>query len=300
MSESLSSSATPGLGAETAVLHVLNREFLRPLRVLRASLREHGALQNCPTIVVTDDAEVANDPFVRHLAHDIEHISPREASVFSTIRPERIAEGLRTSFAPKYTFLKLLMFKQRGYERHVFLDADMLCLTPMDDALLAAPYDVKAVREMGATAFPTARETPRAPFPQTGLAWVREHGKPSPAPVQGINSGFVVLQGKAIDDGLFEQAIELGTQGAFPNEQSLTTEVIRQGRLSFLRLPLWYNARRRIFASLGEEFFEEVRERVVLLHYTPGKPWKMSDEEFRSYDVVWRATEERARAADGG
>jgi lipopolysaccharide biosynthesis glycosyltransferase len=188
------------------------------------------------------------------------------------------------------------LFKERGFQRHIYIDADMLCLKPLDEDLLSAPFTAKAVREYGASIFPTRKEQKRDSFPDRALQYVEEHGTPRAAEIVGINSGLLVLERAALRDELFEAAISVGREGAFPSEQALTTEVIRQQQLSYLRLPLWYNARRRIFASLGEEFFQEVRDRIVLLHYTPGKPWKMSDAEVRVWDRLWLDCEERSRA----
>ena len=272
------------LGPETGVLHVLDSKFLRPFKVLRFSLFEQQTLQNCPVIVISDDEAVVNDPFVNGVADSVEHVTREQIAVFSGIRGDRIAEKLATHFAPKYTFLKLLMFKDRGFRRHLFIDADMLCLRPIEDELMSSPFDAKAVREFGASVFPARRDPRPDDWPAATYRYIEEHSVPIQTPVTGINSGLVVLEGEGMGDYIFDAAIKAANADSFPSEQALTTAMISARGLSYLRLPIWYNARRRMFASLGDDFFDRVRDQIVLLHYTPGKPWKMSEAEIRIWD----------------
>ena len=284
-----------GLGAETALVHVLDRNFLQPLKVLHHSLHAQGSLRGCPVVVVTDDPVVAEDRYLRRVAHDIELVGPEDLKAFAAIRGERIKPDLATGFAPKYTFLKLLFFKPRGFRRHIFIDADMLCLNPLDEALLAAPFAAKAVQEFGASVFPTASEKPPPGFRDRAMAYVGERSAPLETGIKGINSGFMVAQDEIFAHDILGIALELAAAKAFGDEQSLTTAAIARSGVSHLRLPLWYNARRRMFASLGEEFFAAHRAAVKLLHYTPGKPWKMAEGALRSWDRLWFEQKRLAR-----
>ncbi|TDR93142.1 hypothetical protein [Enterovirga rhinocerotis] len=280
-------------GGETALIYVLDAEFLRPLKVLQYSLHVHGSFAGCPIIVVTNDPVVRDDRFIRSIARDIEFMDDDHLRKFSTIRGDRIPTGLSTSFAPKFTFLKLAIFRPRGFYRHVFIDADMLCLNPVDEATLYAPQEFKAVREFGAGVFPIGAEPRPDGYPQTAFDYVDEYGEAVVTKIEGINSGFVCLQGRSISDDLMEQAIEIGSRKSFPNEQSLTTQIVRDRGFSYMRLPIWFNARRRLFASLGEDFFSAVRTKIMLMHYTPGKAWKMQRQGLRSWDRVWFDYEDR-------
>lgn len=278
---------TDSIGSETAVLYVLDAAFIRPLRVLHESLKRHNTLQNCPVVVITNDPIAAKDRYIRSIAHSVELVDASTLRQLGRIRGDRIAASLSVDFAPKYTFLKLLMFKERGFKRHIFMDADMLCMQPLDEELLAGPAAVKAVREFGASLFPIRDEPRAATFPDAGLRYIEEHSTPLRCPIPQINSGFVVLQGAAISEQLFEAAIELGATVAFPSEQTLTTEIIKRRRLDFLRLPIWYNARKRLFTSLGESFYADAQRRIHLLHYTPGKPWKVPSSIHGTWDRQW-------------
>lgn len=289
--------ATPaGLGSQqtgfcegTAIIYVINSLFLHPLRVLHHSLVKNSSLASCDVIVITDDPVVSDDPFVKTIATEVEFIKQTQLDDFRRIRGDRINTRLATSFAPKYTFLKLLIFKERGYRRHIFIDADMLCVNTLDEKLLQMDVDVKAVFEYGKHTFPSpneAREIPKYKRSDS-LGYIRKYSGHEVQPIAPINSGFLVLQGKGISDKHFEKALCLASARAFPNEQSLTAEVIRSQELSFMRLPIWYNCRRRVFSSLGESYFEDVKDQIKLLHYTPGKPWKMRGSELRNYDQIW-------------
>ncbi|EFH12117.1 hypothetical protein ACFFMP_04550 [Pseudoroseomonas cervicalis] len=280
----------------TAILHVLNRDYLLPLRVLRHSLMRQGAFEGCPTVIITDDPVVAEDPFIRRIATRIEFFDAARLAAFAPIRGERIDPRIHAGFAPKYTFLKLSMFQDRGYDRHIFLDADMLCLRAPDAALLTGPQPAKAVQEYGASVFPIGQE-PRPENAQAiADAYLAEYGAPCVTPIRGINSGFVVLERPLLAQAVFDRAIAHASGTAFPNEQNLTTRVIADSRQPFLRLPLWYNARRRIFGSLGPAHFETIRDRIVFLHYTPGKPWAMGPKSVRSWDRLWLDQKEEAEA----
>lgn len=277
----------------TAIIYVINSPYVRPLRVLHHSLLENSSLAECDVVIITDDPLVADDPFIKKIATKIELITHLQLDDFAHIRGDRIDAKLATSFAPKYTFLKLLMFNERGYRRHIFIDADMLCVNTVDEALLCQDVDVKAVFEYGKHTFPSPREALEIPSysRSDSLDYIRRHSGHRVQPIAPINSGFLVLQGKGISDTHFEKALRLASTKAFPNEQSLTMEIIRSQGLSFMRLPIWYNCRRRVFSSLGESYFEEVSSQVKLLHYTPGKPWKMRDSELRNYDKIWHQYE---------
>ncbi|MDQ1080856.1 hypothetical protein [Pseudoroseomonas cervicalis] len=280
----------------TAILHVLNRDYLLPLRVLRHSLMRQGAFEGCPTVIITDDPVVAEDPFIRRIAASIEMFDAARLARFAQIRGERINPALHAGFAPKYTFLKLSMFQDRGYDRHIFLDADMLCLRTPDAALLTGPQPAKAVEEYGASTFPIGQEPRREDAQAVSEAYLAEHDQPALRPIRGINSGFVVLERPLLSQAAFDGALALASTTAFTNEQNLTTRTIAGSGTPFLRLPVWYNARRRIFGSLGPAHFETVRDRIVFLHYTPGKPWAMGPRSVRAWDRLWLDQRDAAEA----
>lgn len=280
-------------GPETALIYVLDANFLRPLKVLQYSLHVHGSFSACPIVVITNDPVVRDDRFIQSIAHAIEFVDKDELNKFSVIRGDRISANLSTSFAPKYTFLKLAIFKPRGFERHVFIDADMLCLNPIDEATVCAPQEVKAVREFGAGVFPMGAEPRTESHPQAAYEYIDEYQQSVITRIEGINSGFVCLEGRAISSDIMQAAIEIGSKKSFPNEQSLTTQIVRVRDFSYMRLPIWFNARRRMFASLGDEFFSSVRDKIMFLHYTPGKAWTMPRAGLRSWDRVWFDYEDR-------
>ncbi len=274
---------------DTAIIFVMNWKYIRPLKVLLYSLYKQNSLQNIPIIMVTDDKRVLHDPFVRAVCHSIEFMGEEELAPFSSIRGEKIAEKSKVAFAPKYTFLKFSIFKERGFKRHIFIDADMLCLNPLDEELLAADYHVKAMKEVASSHFPIRAED-RSKFNEAkSLASVTRAFEPQEnAPGTGINSGFVVLEDGAISDDVFDLAISVASSEAFGAEQPATSEVIRRiPDCKFLELPIWYNARRRVFESLGETFFDQHANRIKLLHYTPGKPWVLGDRTPDYLDKLW-------------
>lgn len=283
---------------ETAIVYVLNSDFLRCTKVLHYSMIANSGISGCDVIVITDDPLVAEDKVINRIASGIELLSSDDLKLFSGIKGDRIDPNLKTEFAPKYTFLKLFIFKKRKYKRHIFIDGDMLCLGTFDVDLLGGSFDTKAASEIGASIFPVRKElaTTKEDARKAADQYVSEYALPLACDIPGINSGFVVLQGPALSDDHLARALELSAANSYPNEQSLTTDTIRSSGLSFLRLPLWYNARRRMFASQGQDFFDRHRQEIVLMHYTPGKPWKMTESELRPWDRVWLDYEDRSLA----
>jgi lipopolysaccharide biosynthesis glycosyltransferase len=284
---------------DTALIFVLNRKYVRPLKVLLYSLHVNQSLMGCPIVVVTDDESVVADPFVRSVAHSIEYMTSEALAPFSAIKGDRIAEKSRVHFAPKYTFLKFTIFKNRGFKRHIFMDADMLCLNALDEQLLGeGGFSVKAMKEIPSSLFPIRDEVrPKFNYGKSLAAISRAFEPQENTPGTGINSGFVVLEGAAISDEIFETALRTASSEAFGAEQPATSAVI--GKIPacrFLELPFWYNTRRRVLECFGEEFFLNHKRDVKILHYTPGKPWILGDRTPDYLDNLWLAWEKESLA----
>lgn len=263
-------------------------------------MKENNSLSGCDTIIITNDEDVANDSFVINIANKLILLDDQALSEFSRIRPDRVPKKFEKEFAPKNTFLKLYALRNFGYSRHVVMDCDMLCAGKFDEDLLFGEGDVKAVTEYGADVFPSPRER-RTNFSEEKSRKFFDERTPAlsiPLSMAGVfNSGFAVFQGRAIGDELFFQALELAEESAFSREQALTTEVLKRSGASFVRLPIWYNFRRRIYACLGEEYYNQTRDFLKILHYTPGKPWKIGDSDLRNFDRIWHDSKGRAIAS---
>ncbi len=284
------------LGNETALLFVLNRKYVRPLKVLLFSLMEKNSLQGCDIVIATDDRAVADDRFLQRVATSIEFYDEDSLRVFSTIRGDRLQPKSRVAFAPKYTFFKFIGFRERGYRRHLVIDADMLCMNALDEALLMEPYASKAIFEVKGKRFPIRDEDPSHRYGHAAAIRYLEERSLAVATdkIEKINSGFLVLQSEAISNRFFEDAVALASSNAYEQEQAATTHIIANAG-SFLRLPMWYNTRRRIFECLGPDVFEAYRDRIFLFHYTPGKPWNARVETTAFIDDPWHAAEARSR-----
>jgi lipopolysaccharide biosynthesis glycosyltransferase len=284
------------LGKETALIFVLDRKYVRPLKVLLYSLEQHSSLLGCPIEIITDDPRVAADPFVSNIATSVQVMAEDELARFRTIKGDRIREKFRTSFAPKYTFLKFSVFLERGYDRHIFIDADMLCLRQLDEELITQDYDFKAMIEVAPEKYPI-RDESRSNFDYyKTLESVKSIMNAREVDLtKVINSGFMVLQGKAISDQVFKSAIDIASTEMFRQEQPATTEVVKRIEgVRFLEMPIWYNARRRVIECLGVDFFEEYKKDICLLHYTPGKPWSLGSRPADFLDDLWLEWEARS------
>lgn len=284
--------------AETALVLVFDAKYSEPIKVLLYSLHKHGVMQGCPLIIVTDDPAVAAEPFFCRRATEIELVPPETLALFSSVKGDLIPSKLRTHFAPKYTFLKLLLYRDRGYRRHVFMDGDTLCVGAMDESLLSQDYAVKAVRETPGGSFPI-RDECRAKFVrEDSVRMVEERSLPDPSSARrNVNSGFLTLQGAAINDELFDYALRLASEEAYAQEQAVTADMLRKRpELSYLELPIWYNMKRRVLDALGPEYTEENLPRVKLLHYIPTKPWKVKPDNRTSVDWLWWRYKEESDA----
>ncbi|MGE3250449.1 MAG: hypothetical protein AB7J28_11490 [Hyphomonadaceae bacterium] len=277
------------LGPETALILVLNRKYLTPAKVLLYSLSHQRTLQGCALVIITDDARVAADPFFTAYAHEIVLLSADDLAPLGAIRGDAIDPALRVSFAPKYTFLKLFALKPRGYARHIVLDCDLVCLGAADEDLLARAFPAKAALETRGADFPLPGEIGLTldALKAKRIVNAREAPIECAAPAKRINSGFLVLEPPMIAQETFARALELAASEPFDQEQALTTRLIREVASSFCTLPIWCNAKRRVFESLGEDFFQANRGKIQFLHFIPGKPWNARPEEHTYLDRIW-------------
>lgn len=281
----------------TGLFFVLNSGFLRPFHVLVYSLARNGSLLDLPVVVISEDAKLADDPVVAAVADRFVLAGAQEIAQFAGISDRKVEEGLRLGWIAKYTFLKWLVFADHGFRRHVYLDADMLCLNPCDglaelaDAdLYAAPvFDKKLTRDPQGWMRPLGERERR-------VAHFLESGNRT-----SLNSGVMVANHRLLDGTFRRRLIALAESEPVPVEQLVIRRLLRDGAdYTFGPLPPLFNFNHGFLAAMGVPRQLRLLGAMKLLHFVGGglKPWSVrgpaAEESAWISDTLWRRTADEA------
>jgi lipopolysaccharide biosynthesis glycosyltransferase len=117
----------------TALVFLFNDEFLWPFKVLVYTMIQQGTMLDLPILLISEQEEISEDPLVQEVADRFVLADDAKIAEFKEISGRRVRDVLQLDWIAKYTFLKWLIFDDYGYDRQVFIDADILCLNPIDD-----------------------------------------------------------------------------------------------------------------------------------------------------------------------
>ncbi|WP_374275767.1 glycosyltransferase [Brevundimonas sp.] len=285
----------------TALIFVLNSAFLRPFHVLVYSLARVRTLTKYPIIVISEDAAVFRDPLVRAVTDHSVLAGPEQIAEFANISPERVREDLRKGWIAKYTFLKWLVFQDYGFDRHIYIDADIVALNDCEHLAALSEHDL-----YGAPVFKrdliideTGARRPVVEREQRMSAFLADGNERS------LNSGVMVINRRAMEPEFRAGLIATAESKSYTVEQAVVRDFIRRSdRYSMGVLSSYDNFNHGFLASLSAPTQLKHLDRVRLLHYVGAdkKPWNaayMDDPTRieRLTDSLWRILERESRTA---
>lgn len=254
-----------------AVVIILDRSYLQPLKTFAHSLRNALDAGTHDVLILTNDDAVANDPFVLGMADRIEMFSDEDLERLKAVRWEAVEEHVRHPTLGKYTFLKFLAFNDFGYDHHILVDVDMVCLDPsfrFND--LVGDYDFASAPTMGSQFLKVAEDA--SPERTSGL--IDNLDRKGASLARTINSGVLFIGPSLLNDATVSKLIAVGAEMALPLEQEITRQfaLIEPG-LRFRSLSPRYNFPEFAARRVGEELFKA--KPPVFLHFNGRpKPWK--------------------------
>jgi hypothetical protein len=255
-----------------ALVFVLNRDFVWPFRVLLFSLVKSRSVLDAPIVLISEDETLQSDPLVEAV---VDRFVPARGDLlvpFADISPERVPEHQRLGWIAKYALLKWLVFDDYGFERHVFMDADTLCLNPVDallelnsaDLHLTPQFDPRLLRG------PDGAKLPRAEQEANVLEFVRR------TEFANLNSGVFVANHAVLTPDFRAELIGMARRLQIKTEQSVLQRVLRdspQHTRSWLSPRFNFHHGHLSPLSVRTQIAE--LDRSYLLHFigSHAKPW---------------------------
>lgn len=257
----------------SALVFLVNKEFLPGLKVLVYSLIANQTLLDLPIIAISNEPEVMNDPLIQAMSDRPVVLSDDDISTFSAISGDRVPERVRLNWIAKFTLLKWMTFEDYGYDQHIFIDADILCLRNIDDLLGLTDAEFYAAPRFTDDLFKDG-ERVRSPDDRTALiqAFVNDDHAGNII----INSGVFVANKPLLNSKTRRSLIEYASHGEFITEQKVLRE--RQAeRVNGIRTfsPL-YNFHHGYLKYVAANDQLGLANQIKLLHYvgSRAKPWQ--------------------------
>ncbi len=286
----ISRAQVPARRGRGAVIFLLDSAYLPGLKVLAYSLRHAIAANTHDILILTNDPRVAQDDTVKRLATNIQVFSDEDIARIKTVDSSRVKPRFRHSELGKYTFLKFLSFADFGYDHHIFLDVDMICLDPgFRFGDLTGNFDFAAAPTLGKRFFQDVTD-PQIALEKVQRADSRKHGIN-----RSMNSGVFFASSSVLGQDSVSRLITIGRESASRLEQQITLAFIQQTPdIRFCSLPIRYNFVELAARLVGPQGFRTVSP--VFLHYnSPRKPWQSGS----PTDWVAQLWHEQSAAAGG-
>ena len=279
-----------------AIVFLLNADFLPGLRVFAYSAKAAFKAADEDVLVITDDENVRQDEFVRYLADRIIFIGDEDKGAFSGVKYDKVHKSIKRDDIAAYWFLKFTMFRNFGYDYHIFVDTDLVCLR--DDfrfSDIPARYDFIAGPTVGPVALQISswkdRPTDDAKLDDVERR-IRRIAKSNYKLSRSINSGVVRISRGLLGDGIVNGLIALASSKSFRMEQEVVQEYVQGCGASFKSLPIWFNFPVLPAVVLGEQRFSRIAPMVRILHYNRRpKPWQSNDPDY--LDKRWLGVQAR-------
>lgn len=274
-----------------AIVFILERQFLPGLKTLFHSAREAFAQADEQIVILSDDPLLLEDPFVQRVSDRTILITNEDKQRVSVIRKDNILKVHRRADIGAYVFLKLHAFRNFGFDYHIFLDADLLCLDP-SFRFTALPHDCdfSAAPTVGPQALGIGGWKPNLSEPErdTCFAAIEAIACRNYGVNRIFNSGVVRIGRRLLGDETVHGLIELASREAFRTDQPLIHRYVESRGISFRSMPIWFNFPMLPCLAVGPDRFSKLRDRIGILHYNRmPKPWLVAKESRDWIDELW-------------
>lgn len=279
-----------------ALAFVLDESFLRAFKVLLYSLVATRSVLDLPVLVYTQDRKVYDDPVVKAVADRRVFITDDDIAQFGTVSRENVRKDKQLSWIAKYTFLKWMIFDDHDVDDLLFIDADIVALTPCDTIFDdAAGVDMGiAPRFLDTLSVKDGKPRPPEDVLQNFQAMIDGN---FPKDHIRINSGVMVLSGTCLTKGFRQKLLDMTRARDFTNEQSYVSEVLETDpdvTWRMLSSKYNFNARELKRATTPDQL--SLLSQTVFLHYVGKiKPWtRPVRNNSKTTKMIWRHYETEA------
>lgn len=269
-----------------ALCFVINKKFLTPFKVLAYSMVATGTFTNFPIILISDDAEVFEDEFVKRVADVQRLVTADDKGKFQKIMAEKVKDVYRLEWIAKYTFLKWLMYDRFDFRTLVYIDSDMVFVSKgtgllekqaKADLICCPMFPLQDTldREMSDTRLnDVAVPYPLEPSGRYRFLYSFLNRKQSLKTAR-VNSGIQVINERLLQPSFRDALLDIAAAKPHPNEQSVITTFFKKNpdyTLEFASPA--YNFKTQFIDRMPLVQGLDMMKHVVNLHYIGGrKPW---------------------------
>jgi lipopolysaccharide biosynthesis glycosyltransferase len=245
-----------------------------------------GTFPNLPILMISDDAEVFEDEFIKQVVDVKRLVTAGDKEDFRRVMADKVKDVYRLDWIAKYTFLKWLMYDNFGFRTLVYIDSDMV-FTSKGGSFLDKHKGVDFVccpmfplKEPLEAEFQDGRlRDINVPYPVEPSDYYRFlysfiHRKQSLSTAR-INSGIQVIGERLLTSTFRSALLELAASKPYPNEQSVMTAFFKKNRTYTTEFasPV-YNFKSSFLDRMPVVQGMDILKHVVNLHYIGArKPW---------------------------
>jgi lipopolysaccharide biosynthesis glycosyltransferase len=268
-----------------ALCFVLNAKYLTPFKVLCHSMIATSSFVDRPILIISDEAEVFEDPFVKRVADIKRMVTAEDKAAFQAVLATKVKDTYRLEWIAKYTFLKWLMYDDYGIDSMLYIDTDMVLTRNLhdflDDAegsdficcpmfpLTEAMDQIMEDERLDEIAVPFATKDRYARFVYSFVTGQYDTGN------SRVNSGIQYVGPNLLTSDFRDKLIDLASAKPYPNEQSVLTDYFRKNperTLTFVSPS--YNFKTAFLDRVGINQGLTMLPLITNLHYIgAAKPW---------------------------
>lgn len=273
----------------TTIAFALDYGYIEPLKVLLTSMIMAGTVLDCPVVIYTNDEKVGADPAIAVLADRINVIDGDRRDILHHLAKNNVKRAARADWN-RGTFLKWAVFEEQGTEQLLFLDADMICIRPLEkllakrdrEPLLCCPQVQMTIR--------TQNKIPRPTSQIVASIKALLGGKFEDKHAWRINSGMMLIRKPYLNRDFFSKITAYAAERKAHHEQEHLSNFFQEhgGRKM---LSIGWNFQELFLYRLNFKDRDSILKKVTVLHYAGNsKPWgRKPDIEDRPSILVWHA-----------